>query len=340
MSDLVFNIRPASASSVRAMDRHERDRSPDGASAIDPARSPLNVTLHGNAEGPLAALDDLYESGVKRPAAQSESPYLQIVISASPGYFRPGDEAARGTWDQDRLDAWRTRTMEWLREEFGDDLVHASLHLDEDTPHVHALVAPTYSKKPRVPGRRRKDETEDAFQERRRAAQESDGMRTVGRASHPTLSAPGSFQRLRERLAVATHDLGIGYGQDRTPDAPEGQTTREWVREQAAQVKEDRAQIERERAQLAVERSRLQKIGKEMNAAYDAAKQLLADVREARHLPRDVRKNLRESIRDLRDALKPPKKKTERERINDQIVSQQSPGPDKSRPGPRMSGPE
>jgi hypothetical protein len=257
MSDLVFNIRPASSSAIRAMDRHERHRSPDGASAIDPSRSHFNTTLHGSDAGPLAALDDLYEGGVKRPAKQAESPYLQIVISASPGYFRPGDEAARGTWDQDLLDAWRTRTMEWLREEFGGDLVHASLHLDEDTPHIHALVAPTYSKKPRVPGRRRKTETEDAFQDRRRAAQESEGVRTVGRASHAELSQPGSFQRLRERLAVAVHDLGIEYGQDRTPDAPETKTTREWVREQAAQVKQDREQIERERSEITAERSRL-----------------------------------------------------------------------------------
>jgi len=59
-----------------------------------------------------------------------------------------------------------------------------------------------------------------------------------------------------------------------------------------------------------------------------------------RHLPRDVRNSLRDGLRELRDALQPPKKRTERERINDQIVSQQSPAPDKSRPGPGMSGPE
>jgi hypothetical protein len=298
MSDLVFNIRPASASAIRAMDRHERDRSPDGASAIDPARSHLNETLHGSDAGPLAALDDLYEGGVKRPAKQAESPYLQIVLSASPQYFRPSDPEARGTWDQDRLHAWRDRTMKWLREEFGGDLVHAALHLDEDTPHVHALVAPTYSKKPRVPGRRRKSETEEEFQERRRAAQESDGVRTVGRASHPELSQPGSFQRLRERLAVAVHDLGIEYGQDRTPDAPDGQTTREWVREQAAQVKADRAQIERERSEIAAERSRLAGV-------RDTVERLMGAVADRLGVGDDLRA-IRDALIGVEDPLSEP----------------------------------
>jgi len=309
MSDLVFNIRPASASRIRAMDRHERDRSPDGASAIDPARSHLNETLHGSDAGPLAALDDLYAGGVKKPTKQAETPHLQVVISASPEYFRPGDPDARGTWDKDRLDAWRDRTMTWLKTEFGDDLVHVSLHLDEDTPHVHALVAPTYSKTPRVPGRRKKNETEEAFQERRRVAQETEGVRTVGRASHPELSQPGSFQRLRERLAVALHDLGIEYGQDRTPDAPETKTTREWVREQAAQVKQDRAQIEREWAALRSERFDLGSRSLELDDQADEIadeKSRLAGVRETvERLIGSVadRLGVGHELRAIRDAL-------------------------------------
>ena len=81
---LVFNIEAASPSMVRAMDIHERLRAPDGTSAIDPLRRHLNEVLVGLKEGPSRSLDALYAKGVKRPTAQAESPYVRIVISASP----------------------------------------------------------------------------------------------------------------------------------------------------------------------------------------------------------------------------------------------------------------
>jgi len=307
---------------VRAMDRHERERSPDGTSAIDPMRSHLNDVLHGPKAGPSAALERFYEAGVQKPTRQAESPYLQIVVSASASFFRPDDPDARGTWDADRLEAWRRRAEAWLREEFGNDLVHAAIHLDEDTPHIHALVAPTYQKKPRTPGRRKKNETEEEFQTRRQAAIDAPSVRTVGRASHSDLSKKGSFQRLRERAAIAFHDLGIGYGEDRRPEAPDGISTREWVAREAVRLRQDQVALDAERTKLRswsedlaaerdkinAEKTRLNELRDQLTAAHDAAKKLLADVREAMHLPRDARTTLRESIKDLRAALKPPPK--------------------------------
>lgn len=263
MADLVFNIRPASASRIRAMDQHELVRSPDGTSAIDLARRHLNQVLHGLQEGPQASLDTLYAGGVKRPAAQAESPYLQVVIGASPGYFRDDPEAV-GTWDQERMEAWRDRSLAWLKEQFGQDLVHVALHLDEDTPHLHALIAPTYSKKPRKPGKRKRNETEEEFAARVQAALDGETVRTVGRASHPTLSKPDSFLELRKSLALAVADLGIDYGDDRSPDAPPGLSTREWVRQEAVRLRrkeaalaEDHVQLQRDQAQVVGDRKRL-----------------------------------------------------------------------------------
>ena len=254
---LVYNIEPASPSMIRSLDRHCRDRVPDGASAIDPARSDQNAVLVGNSDGVLASLADLYASGVKEPAPQAEAPYLRIVVSASPGYFRPRDPDAVGTWDQDRLEAWKDAVMSQLKAEHGDDLVYAELHLDEDTPHIHAVIAPTYGKKPRKPGRQKRNETPEQFEARKAEALAADGVRTVGRASHPTLSQPGSFQRLRERMAVAVDHLGIGYGEDRSVDAPPGTSTRQWVKEQAAQIRAEQAQLRTDRAALDAERVQL-----------------------------------------------------------------------------------
>lgn len=284
-SDLVYNIEPASPSMIRSLDRHCIDRTTDGSSAIDPERSHLNKILVGNETGVLASLNDLYESGVQRPTRQAESPYLRIVVSASPNFFRPEDPEASGTWDQGRLDAWLEATMQQLRGEHGEDLVYAQLHLDEDTPHIHAVVAPTYERKPRVPGRKKRNETDDEFEARKETAINTPGVRTVGRSSHSSLSRRDSFQKLRERMALAVDHLGIGYGEDRSVNAPPGKTTREWVKQEAERNRREAERLKRQEIDLAEreaslrsawadiekERSQLAKLKRKLVAAIKAA---------------------------------------------------------------------
>lgn len=142
--DLVMNTRYVGASAIRAVSEHERRRTPDGSSDIDLARSHMNVVLHGPATQ-QEALDQFLASGVGEVAAQAESPYVQIVLSASPSFFRAEGQGP-GQWDDAKLKQWRDASMEWLRAEYGDDLAHVSLHLDEQTPHMHVLVIPTYQK--------------------------------------------------------------------------------------------------------------------------------------------------------------------------------------------------
>lgn len=229
----------------------------DGASNIDPARSHLNRVLVGKpvfrveshvegepqwvTGGLLDTLEDFYEGyaggtyagAVKKPNKQAETPYLRIVVSASPEYFRPNDPKAVGTWDDDRLEKWVEATTAMLKEEHGADLVYVELHLDEDTPHIHAVVAPTYQKKARVPGKQKRNETATQFEARKAVARADKGVRTVGRASHKTLSKQGSFHKLRQRMAIALDHLGIEYGEDRAVNVPQGRTTREWVKDEA-----------------------------------------------------------------------------------------------------------
>lgn len=278
---LVYNIEAATPSMIRSLDWHCRYRKPDGTSDIDPDRSHLNRFFVGSPGGVLASLEALYATGVKRPAAQSESPYLRMVVSASAAYFRPDDPKAEGTWDEERLEKWLNATLKHLREVHGDDLVHVELHLDEVTPHLHVVVAPTYTKKPRKPGRRKRNESEDDFEMRKAAAENADGVRTVGRASHPELARFNSFQRLRQQMALAVEHLGIVYGEDRMPDAPDGKTTRQWVKEEAVRL---RNEAERSRALIAklhAEQEKLQKTATQIFAdAYLEARQITNDARK------------------------------------------------------------
>lgn len=70
----------------------------------------------------------------------------EIVLSASPGYFRPGREAIGGIFDPDRTKAWARITLAWAKRQWPDQLASAVLHLDEQTPHIHLLVVPRIAK--------------------------------------------------------------------------------------------------------------------------------------------------------------------------------------------------
>jgi len=315
---LVYNVEPASPSMIASLDRHCRERKPDGVSAIDRDRSHLNRKLIGSDLGIHDSLEMLYEQGVKRAAQQAEKPFLRIVVSASPEYFRPDDPTAAGTWDEDRLEAWLAATMAQLRAEHGDDLVYAELHLDEDTPHIHAVVAPTYKKKPRRPGRQKRGETPEEFAARRAAAEIETGERVVGRASHPELSKPGSFQRLRERMAVALDHLGIQYGEDRYGQA-DAKMTRQWVKKQAVEIRRKQKELEAQAKVQVAQQSqlRLDQLALERKAACLEAQRADVVAREAEIQTRSAAVTVREAQIEKRETALAAREITVLERESD-----------------------
>ena len=66
----------------------------------------------------------------------------EIVLSASPSYFRPGRESMGGVFEPDRVKAWAMASLAWAKRQWPDQLASAVLHLDEMTPHMHLLVVP------------------------------------------------------------------------------------------------------------------------------------------------------------------------------------------------------
>lgn len=265
--DLVMTSRYAGASEIRSVSEHEENRTPDGSSAIDPERTPFNRVLIGP-RTQQAALKDLWESGVGKPAKQAEDPYVQMVLSASPEFFRR-DGQGRGEWDQERLDRWIEATFKWLRKEYGRDLVHVSLHLDEDTPHLHALVVPTYEKKPRKPGRRNRNETEEEFEARKAAAESAETVRTAGRSSSPYWSRMWARREARQSYHRAVEHLGIGYGRDfvaESEPSPEHKPTGKWVREEAGRLGDEAAGLRARTAKLKAQYEELIRITPEVVA--------------------------------------------------------------------------
>ena len=104
----------------------------------DPKRRHLNVTLVDPEPVPVA---EIVKRKTGKPPRKNAVLATEIMISASPEYFRPENPAAKGTWREDRLQAWREAVEPWIAERFP----HAHsvvLHLDEDTPHYHVLDVP------------------------------------------------------------------------------------------------------------------------------------------------------------------------------------------------------
>jgi hypothetical protein len=265
--DLVMNTRYAGASEVRAVSIHEEKREPDGSSAIDPDRSELNRLLWSIGPEPVlavqkkrpktqqGALEALWASGVKKPAKQSESPYVQIVLSASHEYFRDEGQGP-GEWNQQKLDAWLETTMAWLHKEYGKDLIHVSLHLDEDTPHLHVLIVPTYEKKPRRPGKQKRGESLEDFEARKAVVDNAPTIRVAGRASNDYWKKAWARREARKSYHEAVEPLGIGYGKDFVGEkepSPEHVPTGKWVREQASKLREKELSLN-EREEKVIER--------------------------------------------------------------------------------------
>lgn len=249
--DIVMTTRYVGMRDVHAVSNHEMKREPDGSSAIDPLRSHLNEILYGP-KTQTEAVKMMVDDGVAAPTKQADSPFVQMVLSASPEYFRD-DPEDRGSWDDDRLKVWKSKTMDWLLSEYGGDLAHASLHLDEDTPHIHVLIVPTYDRKPRKPGRKRKSETEADFGARKRAAENGKTVRTISRSSNDKWKRTWVRREARVSYHKALDGLGLGYGKDFVgsgDESPDRKETAAWVREQAVKLKADREELEAERSRF------------------------------------------------------------------------------------------
>lgn len=257
--DIVMTIRYAGASEIRSVTDHELNRTADGSSAIDPDRTPLNEILHGP-RTQQEAVQKMWSDGVRKPTAQAEDPYVQMVLSASPEHFRDEGQGP-GEWNEERLAVWKAQTMDWLKAEYGSDLAHVSLHLDEDTPHMHVLVIPTYERKTRRPSRRKKSgETPEDFA-KRLAEWEADGgsTRTAGRSSSPYWSRMWCRLEARKSYHREMEKLGLGYGKDfvgQDENSPQRKATGTWVREQAALLAEREAELDKRQDEIAAREAR------------------------------------------------------------------------------------
>lgn len=126
--------------------------------SIDRSRTEHNLRPVGkNASLTTLVLDKIKQSNASiSKGKQNESTVaIEIVLSASPEYFR-NNPHEWGAYDAQKTQAWLNANLNFLKQKYGENLVRVDVHLDESTPHLHAIVVPLENKE--VSKRRTKKE--------------------------------------------------------------------------------------------------------------------------------------------------------------------------------------
>jgi hypothetical protein len=106
----------------------------------DPERTPNNRLLLGH---PVVTTHDAIKEELATQRIRNNAVLgVEMLISASPEYFRPANPSRAGTYDPERLKDWTRATTNWLQLRYGRLIKRAFLHLDEATPHVHVVMVP------------------------------------------------------------------------------------------------------------------------------------------------------------------------------------------------------
>ena len=130
-----MDIKKAKGSSDTVQSDHiERRIIPKNA---DPTRTHLNRVLieypdgvHGRDE---AIAHRLNTAGIKRKITHDQVRVVRVVLSGT-------HEDMMDIQENGRLDEWCSDSIQWLQATFGrENVVAAHLHMDEKTPHIHAI---------------------------------------------------------------------------------------------------------------------------------------------------------------------------------------------------------
>ncbi|NJL78245.1 MAG: hypothetical protein HC917_04260, partial [Richelia sp. SM2_1_7] len=109
-----------------------------------------NVWLMGNPEQNL--VEETFNHIGNQTIRKNAVLCVELVLSASPEFFRPSTQTEPGEYEQLQLNRWLNFNKQWLQERFSvtpegisvphNRIISAAAHLDEVTPHIHAHMVP------------------------------------------------------------------------------------------------------------------------------------------------------------------------------------------------------
>lgn len=106
----------------------------------DPDRKHLNQEYVLNYETLAKAIQGRIENAGIHKVRQDAVKGMEFILTASPERF-PRDQDGQCTGDY-REHPWVKANLEFMKQQYGPNLVAFTLHQDEKTPHIHAIVVP------------------------------------------------------------------------------------------------------------------------------------------------------------------------------------------------------
>lgn len=122
---------------------------------VDPSRIHLNkelIDFPGGVNNRTEAIQHrLNTAGLKRKIGKNQVQVIRFMLSGSP-------EDMQRIQEEGKLHDWCRDNVNWLKKTYGEEnVVAATLHMDESTPHIHASVVPIVQGERRIKAPKKKE---------------------------------------------------------------------------------------------------------------------------------------------------------------------------------------
>jgi uncharacterized protein (UPF0254 family) len=171
---------------------------------VDPTRTHLNKELIEFPEDVKdrteAIQHRLDNAGLKRKIGKNQVQVIRVMLTGS-------HEDIERINAGGKLDDWCNDNLDWLSKTFGkENVVSATLHMDEETPHIHASVVPI------VTGERRKKKSNKPEPPGKKQYRKKN--REVPRLCADDVMARDKLKEYQNTYAIAMNKYGLQRGVD------------------------------------------------------------------------------------------------------------------------------
>lgn len=272
-----------------------------GENIVEGAPEPIELLEHGTDDFVASAHALLNRMGIDPASIKNKVLAVEAVTTASKGWFE------KATDDEKRQ--WIAANLEWGRRKFGEGLISARLHLDEETWHIHTVALPVVEKRAAQRGAPPRDPAARAEYERRKATAP---MRwTV--SYHDVLGGPKKrFSSEQDAYHQAVEHLGLERGEVQREDIEIEIGDELTISALALSRGIDANGVRRPRRNMtpAQGRAEVKRLRREAEAARRSVEQVQRRAEEHR---REARAALAETV-SARDAVKASRAEAEQDR--------------------------
>jgi hypothetical protein len=138
--------------SLGGYDKHN-DRTYDSPH-VDPTLTEYNQRIIGSGNTYQDFIDHCVNHGINpdKPCRQKDQIYaFDAMFTASPDFWQH-DPNSPHSWDQNQIDQFVAGVQSFLNKEFPGQCISLEVHLDETSPHIHAMLVPTIQRENKKTG--------------------------------------------------------------------------------------------------------------------------------------------------------------------------------------------